>query len=185
MFSTSDLKKSDEVSILIGMANVSLTENALTLTGPNQKVAASAKISGINGLLHYRFKNFEKISLFGQFSFPLMASEGTYLAGGAGAEYYFGEASSKLTLNDSITSLVMTPTMRYFAYSALNLAYVSYNTLTAKKNDTVFEIELGGGISRKFSKFSLRAQAGFARGVGVVSTTTAMKGMIGGIFFLD
>lgn len=185
MYSSSDLKKSDELSIMVGMANLSITENALSLTGPNKKIAASAKVSGINGLMHYRFKNFEKISLFGQFSFPLMSSEGTYLAGGVGGEYYFGEASSKLVLNDSITSLIITPVMRYFAYSALNLAYVSYNTLTAKKNDTVFEIELGGGISRKFSKFSLRAQAGFARGVGVVSNTTCIKGMLGGIFFLD
>lgn len=171
--------------MMVGMANLSLTENALSLTGPNQKTAMSGKVSSINGLLHYRFMNFEKISLFGQFSFPLMANEGTYLSGGAGAEYYFGEASSKMTLNDSITSLVITPTMRYFAYGALNIAYVSYTTLTAKKNDTLFEVELGGGISRKFSKFSLRGQAGFARGVGVISTTTALKAMIGGIFFLD
>ena len=171
---------------MVGMTNISFTENESKITGPNKKEAASGSVSGINGLLHYRFLQYEKIVWFGQFSFPLMASEGLYLGAGGGIEYYFGQgAASKLVLQDSITSLIITPVMRYFAYSGLNLAYISYDTPTAKKNDTMVEIELGGGISRKFSKFTLRAQAGFARGVGVATSTTGLKAMVGGIFFLD
>lgn len=171
---------------MIGMASISFTENESKATGPNKKEAASGSVSGINGSLHYRFLQYEKIVYFGQFSFPLLASEGTYLAAGGGAEYYFGKgAASKLVLRDSMTSLIITPVMRYFAYGGLNLAYISYDTETAKKNDTLVELELGGGLSRKFSKFTLRAQAGFARGVGVATATTGLKAMFGGIFYLD
>jgi hypothetical protein len=100
-------------------------------------------------------------------------------------EYYWGQATSRSVLKDATTSFTLSPVMRYFAYGGLNMGYIAYLTPTAKKNDTLLEIELGGGLSRRFSKFSLRVQAGMARGVGVATTTMGMKAMVGGIFFLD
>lgn len=167
------------------MANLSFTENQSTLAGPNQKEAASGSVSGINGLIHYRFKTFDKIALFGQFSFPLLASEGTYISGGAGGEYYFGRSTSKMSLRDSTTSFVLTPITRFFASAGLNMAYISYKTETAQKSDTLLELEVGGGMSRKFSNWTLRAQLGVGRGVGVATSTFGFKGYLGGIFFLD
>lgn len=170
---------------MIGMTNVSFAETQAALQGENQQAAASGSVAGISGMLHYRFRTDDRKAWYSQFTFPLMASQGTYLSGGGGLEYYWGKTPAKMTLHDSTTSFVVSPVMRYFALVGLNMGYLAYLTPTAKKNDTLLELEVGGGISRKFSKFTLRAQLGMARGVGVTTTTMGMKAMLGGIFFLD
>lgn len=181
----SGLKKSDEFSLMIGMANVSFTESQSTLAGPNQQTPASGSVASISGMLHYRFRMEEKMAWYGQFIFPLMASEGSYLSAGGGVEYYFGKSPAKIILKDATTSFTLIPVTRFFVMGGLNMAYIAYVTETAKKNDTLLEIDIAGGMSRKFNKWTLRAQAGIARGVGVATTTMGMKAMIGGIFFLD
>jgi hypothetical protein len=171
--------------MLIGMANISFTESQSALSGPNQQTPASGSVASISGMLHYRFQSYEKYAFYGQFTFPLMATQGSYLSSGLGGEYYFGKATSKIVMQDSITSFTLTPVTRYFLIGGINMAYISYLTETAKKNDTLLEIDLGGGISRRFDKWNLRFQAGMARGIGVATTTMGMKAMVGGIFFLD
>lgn len=182
---TTGLKKSDEFSLLMGMANIGFTETQSALSGPNQQTPASGSVASISGQLHYRFRTDDKKAWYSQFTFPLMASEGSYLSGGGGLEYYFGTAPAKIILKDATTSFTLTPVTRYFVSGGLNMAYIAYLTETAKKNDTLLEIDLGGGMTRKFNSWTLRAQAGIARGVGVATTTMGMKAMIGGIFFLD
>jgi hypothetical protein len=181
----SNLKTSDEFSLLVGMANIGFTESQSTLTGPNQSEAASGSIAAISGMLHYRFRTDEKKAWYTQFTFPLMAGTGSYLSGGGGMEYYFAKAPAKITLRDATTSFTLTPVTRYFVMGGINIGYIAYTTETAKKNDTLLEIDLGGGMSRRFNKWTLRVQGGIARGVGVVTTTVGMKAMVGGIFFLD
>lgn len=168
------------------MANVSFTESESALTGPNQTVPASGSVAAISGMLHYRFKTVDRKAFYGQFTFPLMGgATGSYLSGGAGMEYYWGQAAARNVLSDITTSLIISPVTRYFMLTQLNLGYISYVTETAKKNDTLLEVELGGGLSRQFNKWTLRAQASIARGVGVATNTMGMKAMVGGIFFLD
>lgn len=169
----------------MGMANVSITENASSLQGENVQQPASAAVSVIASQMHYRFRTDDRKAWYGQFTFPLMASTGTYMSGGGGMEYYWGKAPARIVLRDSNTSLTVSPITRYFALFGVNMAYVSYITPTAQKNDTILEIDLGGGISRRFNKWTLRATAGLARGVGVATTSMGMKAMIGGTFFLD
>jgi hypothetical protein len=182
----SGLKKSEEFSMMVGMANVSFTETQSALSGPNQQAPASGSVASIAGMLHYRFRTDDKKAWYGQFTFPLMASQGSYLSGGAGMEYYLGKSSSaRVVLQDNTTSFTLTPVTRYFLMGGINMAYISYLTETAKKNDTLLELEAGGGVSRRFNKWTLRVQGGIARGVGVATTTMGMKAMIGGIFFLD
>lgn len=180
------IKQSDELSVLMGMTNISFTESQSTLTGPNAQVAASGAVSGISGQLHYRFLTLGRKAFYGQFTFPMMAAAlGSYIAGGAGMEYYWGQTTAKAVLSDATTSFTVSPVWRYFAYGGINMGYLAYVTETAKKNDTLLEVELGGGLSKKFSSWTLRAQAGMARGVGVTTSTMGMKAMLGGIFFLD
>lgn len=167
------------------MANVSFTETQTTLSGPNQTTPSSGSVMSISGMLHYRFLTNGKRAFYSQLTFPLMASQGSYLNGGVGMEYYWGENSARNTLQDSTTTLSISPVARFFALGQINLAYLAYDTLTAKKSDTLLEIELGGGISRQFSKFTLRAQAGMARGVGVTTSTMGMKLFAGATFFFD
>ncbi len=168
----------------MGMANVSFTENEGSQEGPNKQEAASGSVAGISGQIHYRFKTTGRIGWYTQATFPLMAGEGTYLSGGGGLEYYWG-TPARSVLKDLTTSFTITPTTRYFANLGVNLGYIAYNTETAKKNDTLIEVEIGGGVSHKFKKWTLRAQAGMARGTGIVTNTMGMKAMVGGIFFLD
>lgn len=166
------------------MANVSFAENEGTQTGPNKPVAASGSVAGISGQIHYRFKTTGRTAWYTQATFPLMAGEGTYLSGGGGLEYYWG-TPARSVLKDLTTSFTVTPTFRYFLNVGVNLGYIAYNTETAKKNDTLIEVEGGGGITYKFNSWTLRAQAGMARGTGIVTNTMGMKAMIGGTFFLD
>lgn len=183
---TSGLKKSDEFSFLIGMANVSFTETESALTGPNKPAPASGSVASISGMLHYRFRTDEKIAWYGQFTFPLMGGgDGTYLSAGGGGEYYFGQAPARIVLKDQTTSFTLSSVTRYFLMGGINMSYISYLTETAKKNDTLLEIDLGGGLSRRFKKWTLRVHGGMARGVGVATSTMGMKAMVGGIFFLD
>ncbi len=168
------------------MANIGYTENQSTLTGPNVQEAASGSVASINALLHYRFRSDEKKAWYGQFTFPLMGGTGSYIAGGGGIEYYFGTTpNARITLKDATTSFVLSPVRRYFFMGGVNMAYISYVTETAKKNDTLLEIDLGGGMSHRFKSWTLRIQGGMARGIGVATTTMGMKAMVGGIFFLD
>jgi hypothetical protein len=182
---SSGLKTSNEMSTMIGMANIGFAESQSTLQGENVREAASGSVASIAGQLHYRFRTDDRMAWFGQFTFPLMATQGSYLSGGGGVEYYWGKAPAKITLRDATTSFTLLPVTRFFFSGGINMAYLAYVTETAKKNDTLLEIDLGGGISRKFGKYTLRASAGIARGVGVATTTMGMKAMLGGIFYLD
>jgi hypothetical protein len=180
------LKFSDELSILLGMSNTSFTENQSTLTGPNISEAASGSISGMNALLHYRFKNDTSRSWFAQANLPIMSgATGSYLSGGGGIEFTWGEISAKSILKDSTTSLVVYPRMRYFLAIETNIAYIAYLTETAKKSDTLLELGGYGGISAKLGKYYLRAQGGVDRGVGVNTSTFGFKAFFGGTIFLD
>lgn len=177
---------SDEITFAVGMANIGFTENQSSLSGANVKEAASGSVASISGMLHYRFKSDDRKAWYGQFTFPLMASEGSYMSGGGGLEYYFGKSSSgQINLRDATTSLTIKPINRYFLLAGINMAYISYLTETAKKNDTLLELEAGGGMSHRFEKWTLRVHGGLARGVGVATSTMGMKAMVGGVFFLD
>jgi hypothetical protein len=183
---SSGLKFSNELSILLGIANVGFTENQSTLSGPNISEAASGSISSMNALLHYRFKNDSPRSWFVQTNIPIMSgSTGNYLSGGGGIEFTWGEVSAKSILKDSTTSLVVYPITRYFLGIETNIAYIAYLTETAKKSDTLLEIGGYGGISRKIGKYYLRAQAGVDRGVGINTSTLGIKALFGGTIFLD
>jgi hypothetical protein len=179
------LRTSEELSMMIGMANIGFTESQTSLQGENIQAAASGSVASISGMLHYRFHTDDRKAWYGQFTFPLLASQGSYLSAGGGIEYYWGKAPAKIVLKDATTSFTLFPVTRYFALLGLNMGYLAYLTETAKKNDTLLELELGGGISRKFNRWTLRIHAGAARGVGVTTTTFGMKAMVGGIFFLE
>lgn len=167
------------------MTSLSFAETKSTLQGENQVAAASGSTSGISGMIHYRFNTLERWAWYSQFTFPLIASQGTYFSGGGGLEYNWGKAPAKMTLNDGTTSFILTPITRYFALVGINMGYLAYLTPTAKKNDTLLEIDTAAGLSKKIGKYDLRAQAGVSRGVGIATNTIGLKVMLGCIFFLD
>lgn len=170
---------------MVGMSNVSYQEKDSGLSGPNVIEASSGSVANISGLINYRFKNFGRWSSVGQFLFPLIGGTGTYLAAGIAMEYYWGQVNSKLSIDDQSTNFSLTPITRFFAFGDLNIGYLSYQTETAKRQDTLLEIGAGGGISRRISKYNLRAQVSIGRGTGVTTDSMAMKLMLGGTFFLD
>jgi len=185
--SQTTMKTSEEFSLLLGMTNVSFAETQSSLQGPNTQTAASGSVAQISSQLHYRFRTDDRKAWFGQFTFPVVGSAtGTYMAGGVGMEYYWGKTPARMVLSDSTSSFSITPVTRLFAFGSINMGYLAYLTPTAKKNDTMLELEAGGGISRQFSKrWNIRATASMARGIGIATTTMGMKAMIGGIFYLD
>jgi hypothetical protein len=183
---SSGLKFSSELSVMIGMANIGFTENQSTLTGPNISEAASGSISSINAAFHYRLPTESRYAWFVQSSIPLISnSVGTYFSGGGGLEYSWGQSASRSVLKDSTTSLVVSPVTRYFVGGELNVAYMAYTTLSAKKSDTLLELGGFGGVSRKLGRFHLRVQGGVGRGVGVTTSTIGIKAMAGLTTFFD
>lgn len=180
------LRTSDEFTLMLGMTNVSFTENQTSLSGPNTQTAASGAISSINTLLHYRFKQTDNRAWFTQVNIPVLSgATGSYLSGGGGMEFTWGESPNRSTLQDQHTSLVISPTIRYFAGIEANLSYIAYLTETAKKSDTLIEIGGYGGIGYKIRNYNLRFQAGFDRGTGISTNGNAMKAMAGATMFID
>jgi hypothetical protein len=180
------LNYSKELNIMIGMVNSSYTENESSITGPNTSEVSAGAISSINALLHYRFKNEDTHAWFAQANIPLLSgSTGSYLSAGGGLEFIWGKASTRSTLSDAKTSLTVTPTLRYFAGVESNIAYVTYFTETAKKSDTMVELGGYGGIGYKLSRYDLRFQAGFDRGIGVNTTATTIKAGVGITYYVD
>lgn len=169
---------------MIGMTNISFAESESALSGPNKSQAASGSVTGISGQIHYRFLTTGRYAWYTQATFPLMAGEGSYIGAGGGLEYYWG-IPVRSTLKDLTTTFTLTPRRRFFLQAGINLGYIAYDTETSKKNDTLIEVEVGGGLSYKLKSWTLRASAGIARGTGIVTNTMGMKAMVGGIFFLD
>lgn len=182
----SGLNYSKELNILLGMVNSSYTENESSLTGPNTTTISSGAISSLNALLHYRFKNEEKHAWFAQVNIPLASgATGSYLSTGGGLEYIWGKVPTRSTLSDSKTSLMVSPTLRYFAGAEGNIAYITYFTESAKKSDTLVEIGGYGGLGYKMSRYDLRFQAGFNRGVGVNTSVNTIKAFFGLSYYID
>lgn len=177
-----------ELSYNIGMVNASYAESESTLTGKNVTEAASGAVSSISGQISYKFAPGLERSYYFSGTFPLMANPtGSYFGAHFGSEFYFGTSSgSKVSYNNSGTSIKLKPKNLYFWGLEGGLGYLIYNTETAKKTDLLLDIGANLGILYTLSeKWRLRGILGFTRGTGVTTTTMEMKAFFGVSYFND
>lgn len=180
-------------SASIGMVNMSVTENASSLTSEDQDSSnasaggQSATASVISMDFVYEFENFTKKTYFLKATAPLLAADGSgYYMGGIGVNFYMNSLSGLFSFTDDGTSLTMTPGMRYYWGAATGLGFLVYNTETAKKSDLIFDIQLhGGGILNFKRDWGMRGEFGISKGTGVATSTIGMKVFLGINYYLD
>lgn len=179
------------ISISLGMVNVSVTENASTLsstgTDSNETTASSTSASVISIDAVYEFLTYTDKAYFIKLTAPMVSSDGSgFFLGGAGANFYFNSLSSMFSYADEGSRVTITPTFRYYVGGTAGLGYIVYNTETAKKSDLLFDLQLQGGAIYNFKKkWGMRGELGISRGTGVASSTIGIKLFIGVNFFLE
>ena len=177
-----------ELSYNVGLVNASYAESQSTLTGKNITEAASGSVSSISGQIAYKFKPGLERSYYFSGTFPLLPNPtGSYFGGHFGSEFYFGSSSgSKVSYNNSGTSIKLKPKNLYFWGIEGGIGYLIYVTETAKKTDILLDIGANLGMLFTLSdKWRLRSVIGFTRGTGVATTTMEMKAFFGLSYFVD
>lgn len=177
-----------ELSYNIGMVNASFQESESTLTGENVTEAASGSVSSISGMVNYKFAPGIERSYYLQGTFPLLpGATGSYFGAHFGSEFYFGTSSgSKVSYNNSGTTVKLKPKSLYFWGLEAGLGYLVYLTETQKKTDLLLDLGANVGMLYTWSeKWRLRGTIGMTRGTGVATTTMEMKAFFGVTFFDD
>lgn len=175
-----------ELSYNIGLVNASYAENQTTLSGQNQTEAASGSVSSISGQINYKFAPGLERSYYLAGTFPLLpGATGSYFGAHFGSEFYFGSSSgSKVSYNNSGTTIKLKPKNLYFWGIEGGLGYLVYVTETQKKTDLLLDIGANLGMLYSFSeKWRLRGTLGMTRGTGVATTTMEMKAFFGVTFY--
>lgn len=176
-----------EMTYSVGLVNTSYAESETGLTGENVQEAASGSVSSISGQIQYKFApGFDK-SYFLTGTFPLLpGATGSYFGGHVGVEFYFGEKiGSKVSLNNSGTTIKVKPRNVFFWGLEGGLGYLVYVTETAKKTDLLLDIGgFVGGTYIMSDKWRIRGQLGVTRGTGVNTTTMEMKAFFGLSYYI-
>jgi hypothetical protein len=178
---------SDEITLSLGMANVSYAEKESSLEGENKSEAASGSVSSLSGNFHWKFKSQEKKSYYVSATFPFMGGDGSsYFSVGGGIEFYLTPLGSRVGMQNQGTTVKFSPKLTYYWGVEAGLGYLVYLTETAKKTDMLFDIGLGGGGHYAINdSWVLKGQLGMTMGTGVNTSATAMKIFVGLTFYLD
>ncbi len=173
-----------EVTFSAGITMVSFTEYEKTFTGDNVEAPFSGTVTALSMEGNYKFRADLKKAYYLNIVTPLIpASTGNYFRAGGGVEFYINTMSNNLSLEYSGTAVRFEPRMRYYWNIDGGLAYLSYNTLSAKKNDFMFEVGGGGGLIYKMNdKYTFRASAAANMGIGVVVSGFNIR-LFGGVVF--
>jgi hypothetical protein len=170
------------ISFSLGSLGTTYTESQSTIkssTASSTPAAGAASTVPLD--MCYEFIASESKSYFFEIIGPLLpSSEDRYFYGGGGMNFYFKSVSSPSYYSDQNFNLTILPTWRYYWGLDGGAAYLIYSTKTAKKSDILGEIGAHVGTHYAINKtWSLRGQLGFARGVGVLTSATTIKILIG------
>lgn len=175
------------LSFSIGSFSGSFTENEdnLKSTDGTSSSTSSTPYSGTASSmpLEVGFEYFPVLtrSYFIKGAGPLMGSTpDRYFSITSGVNFYFAQVASEAKVRDFNFEMKLQPKFRYYAGPAIGIGYLVYNTKSATKNDLLFELGLQGGVIYSLSpKWSLKAEIGAARAVGVLVSSTLIKITLG------
>jgi hypothetical protein len=183
---------SPTLSFSMGIVNVAVAENPSTLTStdPDIEVPATepeaSAVSAMSFSATYEFAQTQKRSFHFQAIVPLMTADGSgVFQGSLGVNFYFSPLSSKFTVIEFGSQLIIKPKLRYYWGASTGVGYLVYNTESAKKSDVYFDLSLHGGGSYTFSNnWGGQAQISIGRSTGSATTSIATKIFIGATYFL-
>jgi hypothetical protein len=169
------------------MASVSYTEQEGTISGENVKEPASGSLSIITSNLYWKIRPKNNWSNFVEVYFPLIPGGGsTFLGASFGTEYFFSEDNAVIREKTSDFEIEVNPKFRYYATGAISTFYFSYETESSQKNDINISLNIGGGGIYSLSKdYGIKADLTMGRGVGVITSTIAMKVFASFIYYWD
>ena len=169
------------------MTNVSFQENEAEITGENVQEASSGDISVITANFYWRFLPKDKYSYYASGFFPLMSSAGTGAFGaGLGIEYYFSDENNLIREEKNGLKISIDPVLRYYMTGEVGLVYFGYTTESAQKNDLNAMLSLGGGAVYSINKqYGVKFDAMMGRGVGVITSTMAMRFFASLVYYWD
>lgn len=185
--SFADSKIPGQFTFAIGSISVNFTENPdkLTAEDTSSTTEASTPYAGTASAMpiaitYEYFPNLQR-AYFIKAVGPLMASTpDRYYSATGGVNFYFGKVASSAIVSDMNFEMKLIPKLRYYAGPTVGLGYLVYNTKSATKNDTMFEIGGQGGVIYTLGpKWALRAELGAARGIGVLVSSTIIKILLG------
>ncbi|MBF0360077.1 MAG: hypothetical protein HQK49_03660 [Oligoflexia bacterium] len=181
-----------QMAVSTGMANIAYAENPSGLTSEvasssQSSSKASGAISSLSLKMDYELYDRSRKSHRFLAIVPLM-STGTdsYFSGEWGMNFYFLSPSSKGIYKDVTNTLKILPKWRYYWGFITGAGYLVYKTKSAKKNDIIFEIGLNAGTSYSVNAtWGINCEVGVVKGTGIMTSTTNMRGFIGGTYYFE
>jgi hypothetical protein len=172
-----------QLTISIGMVNAGYTENKSTLesTSTTTTTASSGSASVLPVDALWEFYQTTKHSYFVRATAPLLTSgKDSFFSLGGGVNWYFKSLSSKGDFKDENDTITIIPKIRYYWGVEVGAGYLVYSTKTAKKSDLLADLGLHGGLIYSINPtWGIRAETGYARAIGVATTTSVIKAFIG------
>jgi hypothetical protein len=184
---------SPTLSFSMGIVNVAVAENPSTLTSTDPDIAVeeeeepgASAVSAMSFSTIYEFAQSQKRSFHVQAIVPLMTADGSgVFQGSLGVNFYYSPLSSKFSVIEFGSQLVIKPKLRYMWGASTGIGYLVYNTESAKKSDVYFDLSLHGGGSYTFSdNWGGQALISVGRSTGSATTSIATKIFIGATYFL-
>jgi len=181
-----DTKIPPQINFSIGSVSAAFKENPSNLKttdGTTTTLSApySGAITSIPLEIGYEYFSNLKRSYQVKASGPLMGSSpGRYFNLVGAYNFYFTQLGSQATVSDFNFELKFKPKMRYYAGPVLGAGYLVYDTKSATKTDVLFELGGQGGLLYSIGPvWSLKAELGFSRAVGVLVNATVIKILLG------
>ncbi len=176
-----------QFTFALGSISVNYTENPdqLKATDTTTTTTAATPYAGTASAMpiavtYEYFPNLKR-AYFVKAVGPLMGSTpDRYYSAIGGVNFFFGKVATMAVVSDMNFEMKLVPKMRYYAGPTIGLGYLVYNTKSATKNDTMFEIGGQGGVIYSLGpKWALRGEVGAARGIGVLVSSTIIKILLG------
>lgn len=172
-----------QLTISLGMVNASYTENKSSLNSTSSSPAATA--SGSASVLPvdvlWEFYQSSKYSYYVRATAPLLTTgKDSYFSFNGGVNWYIKSLSSTGDFRDQNDIIQIIPKTRYYWGFGVGTGFLVYSTKTAKKSDLLADLSLHGGMIYSInSTWGIRAETGYARAIGVATTTSIIRAFIG------
>ncbi len=187
-----DAKLPAQLSFCIGSVSTNYSETASKLVATDGTTgttvtpySGTASSMPIDVEFEY-FSNLKK-SYFLKGGGPVMASTpDRYFYFATGINFYFSPIGSPTYVSDERIEIKLAPKFRYYAGPNIGASYLIYNTKSQIKNDMIVELGLqGGAIYSINSKWGVKAEGAFSRGIGALLSSMTMKILLGTTYNLN
>ncbi len=181
------------LSYNFGMSNFSVTENESAIEQTDDSVASateesasSSSVSSMAFQLSWEFGHDGSMAYFLDAQAPLMGGSGAAVYHSKiGFNMYLNDLGSKFSMNQSGTTVVIIPTLKYYWGASVGGGYVVYLTESQKKGDIYFGLGLHGGMVYSIGEtWGIKAEAGITRATGIETSGMKMDVMLGATYYL-